>query len=97
VFDATAFAELNDILLHKLLKVVPTARPMYRVDALRVVYILNQILQLAGRIPWQPREARLFPETGQKVQVIAIPVFATAGTNWPHGVSRHDMDEGESG
>jgi len=92
VFGATAFAELHDVLLHNLLEVVATARLVYGIDALWVVYVLNQVLQLTGRIPWQPRETRFLPEAGQKVEIVRIFMAVAAGANRPHGVPRHDME-----
>lgn len=58
------------LLLHKKLKVVAASSPVDGIDPFGVVNILNQILQLGGRIPRQPCEARLLPEAGQDIEII---------------------------
>lgn len=82
----------HDLLLHKLLEIVPTARLVYCVNALWIIDVLDQVPQLAGCVPRQPRESRFFPEAGQKVEILCILTAVAAGTSWPHGVPRHDMD-----
>lgn len=82
-----------DLPLHKQLEVVPTAGPMYGIDTPGILDVLDLVSQLDGRIPRQPRESRLLPETSQKIEIIRRLGVVAAGASWPHGVSRHDMDD----
>jgi len=83
MFGATAFAKLHDVLLHELLEVVTTARLMNGIDALRVVDVVGQVSQLAGRIPRQPCETRLLPKASQEIEVIGMLVAVVVGASWP--------------
>jgi len=90
-----AIQDPADILLDKELEVVTATGLVYGINALGVVDILNQLLQLAGCISGQPGKASMLPEPGQQVRVISMTAPMAAGTGWPHGVTGHDMEMGE--
>lgn len=80
----------RNILLHQQLEVVAPACPMHCIYSLRVLNVLDQVLQLTRRVPWQPREPRFLPEADEEVQV-AVEAGAVA-VGRPDSVWSHDMD-----
>lgn len=58
-------------LLHQGLEVMAPGGLVDSVDPLGVVDVLNQILQLGGRIPRKSREACFLPEACQNIQITA--------------------------